>query len=154
MNLRDQQEDVLPFSIRKGEVSDLEDIARLHRTDIGRELDLGRLSQYLADFPSVVAEATECGLIAFAFTTTFAPDILELANILVSNKWRNHGIGSQVLEKVEELAEERFSAIILVNSMLYSTFGKKRPAAAFYKRAGYENILQTSGSVVFSKSLL
>jgi GNAT superfamily N-acetyltransferase len=105
-------------------------------------------------FPSAIAQATGCGLIAFAFTTTFAPDILELANILVDSNWRNHDIGSQLLQVVEELAKERFNAIILVNSMLYSTVGKKRPATEFYRRAGYESILQTSDSLVFSKSLL
>jgi GNAT superfamily N-acetyltransferase len=92
--------------------------------------------------------------VAFAFTTSFAPDILELANILVGSNWRNRDIGSQLLEMIEKLAQEHFLAIILVNSMLYPTVGKKRPATEFYIRAGYEGVMHTSKSVVFGKSLL
>jgi GNAT superfamily N-acetyltransferase len=138
---------------RIGGVSDLDAIAQLYRTQLGREPDLARIGQYLEEFPSAIAEVAGFGIVAFAFTTRFAPDILELANILVDANWRNRAIGSQLLELIEDLAKESFSAIILVNSMLYSTVGKKRLASDFYLRAGYQNILKTPSSFVYSKPL-
>ena len=153
MSPRARQESTPSPSIREGGLRDLDGIASLFRSDLGREPDTNRIGQHLTGFPSAVAEADGFGLVAFAFTTSFAPDILELANILVSSKWRDHDIGSRLLEKIEKLAQEDFSAIILVNSMLYPTAGKKRPATDFYLRAGYEGVMQTSNSVVFGKSL-
>jgi GNAT superfamily N-acetyltransferase len=140
-------------TIRVGGISDLEAIAQLYRIQLGREPDLIRIGHHLEEFPSAIAEVPGFGVVAFAFTTDFAPDILELANILVDANWRNRAIGSQLLELIENLAKERFNAIILVNSMLYSIVGKKRPAGDFYLRAGYQNILKTPSSSVYGKSL-
>ncbi len=152
MDIDNQKTSAQKLSIRSGGISDLEAIAHLYRTQLGREPDLDRIGQHLEGFPSAIAEVTGFGVIAFAFTTDFAPDILELANILVDSDWRNHNIGSQLLDVIENLAKERFNAIILVNSMLYSIVGEKRPASNFYLKAGYQNILRTPSSVIYGKS--
>lgn len=139
--------------IRKASVLDIDAIADLYRTQLGRDPDIARITDYINNYPACVAEVPNTGTIAFVFTTRFGPDVLEIANILVSSQWRNKEIGANMLGVLESYAKDKYSALILINSMLYSTVGKKRLAENFYLKCGYKIMLKTDNSIVFGKNI-
>jgi len=107
---------------------------------------------HISQFPSAVLVAADA-VAGFVYTTDFAPDILELANIFVAPEHRNGGHGEELVAYVEAAAKEQFSSIILVNSMLYTSAEQKRPATRFYTRLGYKIIGSTQYTNIFYKEL-
>lgn len=130
----------------------MEGIFTLYRQQLLREPDIVRIRRNIALFPSFVATAGG-EIVGFIYTTDFAPDILELANILVAPEIRGLGIGGDLLMELEKTASRTFAAIVLVNSMLYSFNGEKKSAAGFYCRHGYQAIFGTQESAIFAKAL-
>jgi GNAT superfamily N-acetyltransferase len=134
---------------------DLEAVAALFRAELGREPDLERLTGWTSAHPAAVLEELAPSgrvLVGFAYSCGFAPDVLELANIVVSARLRGCGAGSRLLEHLAHLARVSYAAIILVNSDLYASAGK-RDASSFYERAGYERVATTPSTQVFFKQL-
>jgi N-acetylglutamate synthase-like GNAT family acetyltransferase len=130
----------------------LQGIYSLYRRYLAREPNEPRIAMHISQFPSAVLVASDA-VVGFVYTTDFAPDILELANILISPEYRNQGYGEELVAYVEATAEEQFSAIILVNSMLYTSAEQKRPATQFYTRRGYEIIGSTQYTNIFYKKI-
>jgi len=132
---------------------DLPAIFALFRDELGREPTPALTTVWVRDFPSAVAEDDEA-LVGFAYAKRFAPDVLELANIVVSADRRGAGLGQLLLAHVEATAVADYGGIILTNSDLYAD-GKtaKRPATAFYLRAGFELLAATAATRMFYKAL-
>jgi len=138
--------------LRRGEVDDAAGISALHVRETMRSCDPKWVAGHLRDYPSVVAH--DGGrLVGFAYASQFAPDILEILNILVASDYRGKGIGSRLIRAIEESTAGCFGAILLVNSMLYTGPPDKRPATAFYRRLGYNCVLSTDSSNLFAKVL-
>lgn len=133
---------------------DLSAVFEMYRTLMTMEPDEGRVRRNTSRFPSLVAELEAGEVIGFAFSTDFAPDILELANILVVPEYRNLGLGQSLVKHLEQKAiAEGFRTIILVNSLLYPSSTGKRSAESFYKRLGYRSIPSTESSKVYARHL-
>jgi len=127
-------------------------IFSLYRRYLAREPNEPRIAMHISQFPSAVL-VTADAVAGFVYTTDFAPDILELANIFVAPEYRNGGHGEELVAYVEAAAKEQFSSIILVNSMLYTSAEQKRPATRFYTRLGYKIIGSTQYTNIFYKEL-
>lgn len=141
------------LKVRAAQVSDLKAVSEMYRDELRREPSVDKIAAHIRDYPSAVAEE-EGSLIGFCYTSNFAPDILELANIVVSGERRNAGVGSRLLEHVEVQAVARFAAIILINSDLYPQGeSKKRPATQFYLRHAYRILTATPDTRIFFKDL-
>ena len=139
-------------SIRPALQRDVDPIIGLYYSYTGRELGKERVKDSLLDYPSFVAQQRGT-VVAFSYTNKFAPDILELLNIYVEPQYRSRKIGAELLRETEREAQQRYGAIILVNSILYDTAEPKEPATAFYARNGYKILLETRDSKVFGKNL-
>jgi len=141
------------LQVRTAQASDLNAILHMFRDELKREPRVARTAARIKDLPSAVAEDNG-SLVGFCYTADFAPDVLELANIVVSSDWRNSGVGGRLLAHVEAQASSTFTAIILVNSDLYPD-GKseKRPATNFYLSHDYRMIAATQGTRIFFKDL-
>jgi GNAT superfamily N-acetyltransferase len=124
----------------------------MYRQHLGREPDEMILAQSIEQYPSAILLHTP-GLIGFTYTKRFAPDILELANVVVALQYRNQGYGEQLVRYIEIAATPRYRGIILVNSMLYASAVPKRPAANFYHRLGYHDVAATSDTTVYYREL-
>jgi N-acetylglutamate synthase-like GNAT family acetyltransferase len=130
----------------------LKEIYSLYRRYLAREPNEARIAMHISQFPSAVLLAADA-VVGFVYTTDFAPDILELANIFISPEYRDREYGEELVAYVEAEAREQFSSIILVNSMLYTSAEQKRPATRFYTRCGYEIIGSTQYTNIFYKKL-
>lgn len=117
-----------------------------------RELDPGVVQRRVEAYPCFVI-IKDSELIGYAVSASFAPDILELLNIYISEEYRQKGLGSRLLTAFEEEAKHKYAAIILVNSGLYENKNEKRSARTFYLRNKYELIKTTGDTNVFYKSL-
>lgn len=137
--------------IRTATVDDFAAIATLHERDNGHPTDPNALRASLRDYPAAVAEHNDT-LVGFVFCGRFAPDILEVRNLLVATQHRSTGLGARLLQHIETRASTGWNAVILSNSDAYQTPGK-RPATAFYLRNGYTNVWSTPTTRVFRKTL-
>jgi GNAT superfamily N-acetyltransferase len=146
---------VLPDSLvcRSGAIADVPDITRLFGDEIGSPPVVELLRQHVEEYPSIVAEADQM-FAGFILTRTFAPDICEVANMLVAPRLRSRGVGAKMLGALESLLPVSVTALILGNSMLWPTAsGEKRSAEPFYSRHGFAVAFRTSHSVVMAKTL-
>ena len=132
---------------------DARSVMDLHLEQLGRSLDGQRVHRLLSSYPSLMAEA-DGRLVGFAYSDRFAPDVVELANILIARELRCEGLGSRLLSAFESVAGQHFSAVILANSDLYEDHrSEKRSARSFYERAGYSAVFATPDSEIFTKHL-
>jgi GNAT superfamily N-acetyltransferase len=115
-------------------------------------MDIGKIFDAISRFPCVIAK-NDVNLIGFAFTSRFAPNILEVLNIFVSEDFRRKNIGTMILKKLEEQAFKITDAIILVNSILYRSNKKKRLADKFYLKNGYKEVFHMSGTKIWLKPI-
>jgi GNAT superfamily N-acetyltransferase len=144
---------VAVVQIRRAEVADVPQIAELCRVELTGEPDVDQIADWVQRYPAVAACAPGGTLVGFCYSNVFAPDILELDNLLVARGWRDRQVGARILCTWERHVAGRFKAVILVNSMLYPSATTKRPAVAFYLRHGYTAVLRTEASCVLTKSL-
>lgn len=142
------------ITIAPGAAADVAEIAYLYGRGSGRHADAIRIARNMRLFPSFVARSLDSTMVGFVFTVDFAPDVLELANIFVLPANRSRGLGASLIRRVEAAARSRgFVCIILVNSMLYPATYEKRPATELYRRLGYDILVDTGPSKIFSKRL-
>jgi GNAT superfamily N-acetyltransferase len=139
-------------SIAPTQPEHLPGIFALYRRYLAREPNEARIAMHASQFPSAVLTLGE-QVVGFVFTVDFAPDVLELANILIDPAHRLHGHGERLMAYVEAASKADFSSIILVNSMLYTSAEQKRPATRFYLRLGYRLIAETQYTNIFYKDL-
>jgi GNAT superfamily N-acetyltransferase len=90
-------------------------------------------------------------LVAFFYGRPFAPDIVEMQNMLVAASHRRLGLGRRIVEHAETaLREAGFRAAVGANSVLHRGTTPERcmAARAFWLRMGWRIVLATGGSVV------
>lgn len=137
---------------RKIEEEEIVDLISFFKFHTGRELSKKRVIEAVRSFPSCIG-IIDNEIVGFAYTLSFAPDILELANIYVAPKYRNSFYGTSILFFLENDSILDFQGIILVNTSLIENEDEKRPALNFYIRNGYNLIASTDSSKVFYKKL-
>jgi GNAT superfamily N-acetyltransferase len=140
------------LGLRPGTTADAEAIRSLQVRELGRDLVAERARGLIQDFPSVVLDEDD-ELAGFAYSVELAPDILQLANLLIARRLRGAGLGAAILSELERVASPRYASIIAVNSSLYAPFAREADAGGFYAAAGYELVHETSRSRIFAKAL-
>ena len=141
--------------LRRGEPADAVAIADLIRRENNRPADAAEIAISLASAPSVVAvEGRE--LVGFFYGRPFAPDIVEMQNMLVAASHRRRGLGRKMVARTEdELLRAGYRAAIGANSVLHRGASPERcmAARAFWLRMGWHIALATGGSVVLVRWL-
>lgn len=128
-------------------------VMNLHRTVLRRgTLPRGYLVSLIDQNPAFLA-LSGVDVVGFVYTRQFAPDILEVLNIVVADDFRSRGVGTAMLRAVETAAVPGFTALILVNSQLYVGTPGKRDASAFYQRNGFRLLYSSGPSNIFIKDL-
>jgi GNAT superfamily N-acetyltransferase len=146
----DRARSAAAVSLRPGRAADAPAIAELIRRENHRPADILAIARSLASAPSVVAlDGGE--LVAFFYGRPFAPDIVEMQNMLVAASHRRLGLGRRIVEHAETaLREAGFRAAVGANSVLHRGTTPERcmAARAFWLRMGWRIVLATGGSVV------
>jgi GNAT superfamily N-acetyltransferase len=137
--------------IRAADAGDLDAIAALFERENERPPNREFIAACVEYYPSAVA-LQDGKALGFIYCQRFAPDILEIANLLVAGDSRGMGVGSGLLAKVETLADTEWASLILVHSLLYPHPPRRSPAA-FYGRHGFAAIHRTAASTVYAKAL-
>lgn len=147
------------IELRAGTGEDAPLVVQVYFAGSNRRNDVVRVANFLDTLPSSLA--FDAGhLIGFCFCKSFAPDILELANLFVAASHRGRGVGSQLVMHLESqitspwrAITSPWRAIILTNSMLVEGVPNKRPAVRFYERLGYRSVWSTGPTEVLMKSV-
>lgn len=137
-------------ALRPGRPADAPAIADLIRRENHRSAEIVAIAQSLASAPSVVA-LDRGELVAFFYGRPFAPDIVEMQNMLVAASHRRRGLGRRIVEHAETaLREAGYRAAVGANSVLHRGATPERcmEARAFWLRMGWRIVLATGGSVV------
>ncbi len=142
-------------TLRPGRPEDAPAIARLIRRENHRPADEEAIAASLASVPSIVAEEDEA-LVAFFYGRPFAPEIVEMQNMLIADSHRRRGLGREMVARIEDdLRAAGFRAAIGANSVLHPGTTPERcmAARAFWVRMGWRIVLSTGGSVVLVRWL-
>ena len=126
-------------------------VAAVHEAENQRPADRAYIQQCVSGHPSAVA-LSEGRVAGFAYTRTLAPDLLLLSNILVAADFRGLGIGTRLLQYLEQEASRDWSSILLSNSDLWEHPPRRSPIE-FYLKHGYQKIWQTPNTQVMAKLL-
>lgn len=137
------------LSIRKGTSSDALDVCESFQLFLNRPGDITYIKNALEKYPSALAFSGDM-LIGFAYCGFMSPDLIELANISLHPEARNSGVGTKLLQFLEEEAAQSYDAILLTNSDLYEG---KRNASNFYIRNRYRLVAGTGKTKLFWKDL-
>ena len=141
--------------LRPGRPGDAPAIADLILRENQRPADTDAIAASLASAPSVVAlEGDE--LVAFFYGRPFAPDIVEMQNMLVAERHRARGLGRKIVGRAEDdLRRAGYHAAVGANSVLHPGTSPERcmVARAFWIRMGWRIALATGGSVVLVRWL-
>lgn len=137
--------------IRPASPADLPAIAALFEEENGRAPNHAYIGACLESYPGAVAIEGD-RLEGFIYCNHFAPDILEVANLMVDTAARGMGLGSRLLDEVEHLARGTWASLILVNSTLYEHPPRPSPAG-FYLKQGFAVIHRTAATAVYVKAL-
>jgi GNAT superfamily N-acetyltransferase len=133
--------------------ADLDAIARLFERHTGRPADQATFERWIDTAPSAVAR-DDGDVVGYAVCQRFAPDVVELAALLVEPSHRGQGIGMGLVDAVEAGASTHgFAAIVVVTSDGYEVVGEKRSARPFYERRGYSALIETDQTVVLGRHL-
>ena len=141
--------------LRAGTPADAPAIADLIRRENRRPADEPAITASLASAPSVVAVDGD-ELVAFFYGRPFAPDIVEMQNMLIAARLRRRGLGRLMVARLEdELRAAGYRAAIGANSTLHRNTTPERcmAARAFWLRMGWHIVLATGGSVVLVRWL-
>ena len=141
----------LDIEISTRQFADFMPIIRLYEQQTGRILNRQIVRGQLANHPCAAAFITG-RLIGFIYTRSAAPDLLEIDNIYVAEGFRDSGIGSALLMRIEDEAQQ-YTAIMLIDSMLYDYRFTKRSARTFYVRNGFVEVWSNANTSVYIKTL-
>jgi len=136
---------------RKISLDDVEAVAELHESQNERPADRAYIRECISNFPSSACFSGQ-RMIGFAYTASFAPDILNLTNLLVDDDHRGRGVGTLLLADVEEQARAGWAGLILTNSELLHRPSRPSPLP-FYAKHGYSILFQTEHTSVLIKRL-
>lgn len=138
----------MSIELRKATASDINAMDALYHPYAGRHINRPRITEAVAEHPSVVAlDASQ--LLGFSYCFRFAPDILELANIYIDKQVRSDGLGSRMVAYLRQQLKPGIKAIIAVNSDLYAVRDGKRRPDNFYIRNGFRIVTTTNESTVY-----
>lgn len=137
--------------IRAAGIDDLDAVAALFERENGCTSQRDFIAKCLEHYPCALA-LQDGHLQGFIYCQRFAPDILEIANLLVAEACRGMGVGSRLLAEVERLADTEWASLILVHSLLYPHPPRRSPAD-FYGKQGFTPIHRTSASTVYAKAI-
>lgn len=141
--------------LRPGRPADAPAIADLIRRENRRPADVDAIAWSLASAPSIVAHEGD-ELVAFFYGRPFAPDIVEMQNMLIAERHRGRGLGRQIVERIEDdLRHAGYRAAVGANSVLHRGTSPERcmAARAFWVRMGWRIALATGASVVLVRWL-
>ncbi len=134
------------------ERADLPAVGVLFEIHTGRPADLDLLSSWMAEWPASAARRGGA-LLGYAVCKGVAPDIAEVASLLVDPEARDDGVGSRLVTHVEEACRDQGAqAMVAVTSDGYEVVGEKRSARPLYERLGYRLILETSATSVMGRA--
>lgn len=143
------------LTIRPGAAADAAAIAGLIRRENHRPADEAAIAASLASAPSIVAlEGDE--MVAFFYGRPFAPEIVEMQNMLIAAAHRRRGLGRAMVARIEDdLRAAGYRAAIGANSVLHPGATPERcmAARAFWLRMGWRILLATGGSVILVRWL-
>ena len=142
-------------ALRSGRPEDAPAIAELIRRENHRPADPDAIRMSLATAPSVVALEGD-DLVAFFYGRPFAPDIVEMQNMLIARRLRRRGLGARMVARSEDdLRNAGYRLAIGANSILHPGANPRRcmTARAFWLRMGWRIALATGGSVVLVRWL-
>lgn len=141
--------------MRPGGPDDALAIAALIRRENRRPADVAAIATSLGTAPSILAfDGPE--MVAFFYGRPFAPDIVEMQNMLIAQSHRRRGLGRAMVARIEDdLREAGYRAAIGANSILHPGATPERcmAARAFWVRMGWRILLATGGSVVLVRWL-
>lgn len=133
---------------------DLGAIEDLIRQELGREPNKKYISDCIATDVSMVAYMGD-RLIGFLYCQEFSPDIIEIANLLISKNMQRLGVGARLVDSFEKAAIGKYNGVILLNSSLYDNdIDHFVSAAGFYLKCGYSLVAETRHTKIFYKELL
>jgi len=141
--------------LRPGMPEDAPAIADLIRRENHRPVDQEAIAGSLASVPSIVAVDGD-EMVAFWYGRPFAPDIVEMQNMLIAESHRRRGLGRAIVDRTEDdLRAAGYRAAIGANSILHRGATPERcmAARAFWLRMGWRILLATGGSVVLVRWL-
>lgn len=144
-----------PTALRAGAPRDAAAIAALIRRENHRPADEAAIAASLASAPSLVAVEDD-ELVGFFYGRPFAPDIVEMQNMLIAARHRGRGLGRRMVARTEQdLRDAGYRAAIGANPVLHPGTTPERcmTARAFWVRMGWHIILATGGSVVLVRWL-
>lgn len=143
------------LTMRPGGPDDALAIAALIRRENRRPADVAAIATSLGTAPSILAfDGPE--MVAFFYGRPFAPDIVEMQNMLIAQSHRRRGLGRAMVARIEDdLREAGYRAAIGANSILHPGATPERcmAARAFWVRMGWRILLATGGSVVLVRWL-
>lgn len=145
------------ITIRPARAEDRGEIMMLYDRETCRHMDADRIRRRLEQLPAIVAhEGNE--LVGFIHARRFAPDVVELSQMVISTRLRGRGLGSAMAAAMERaLVDAGFQAAVFSNSWLHpgNTPENSRRARAFWRRQGYWEVLETDGgaTAVYAKRL-
>jgi GNAT superfamily N-acetyltransferase len=141
--------------IRLGVPGDAEGIAALIERENHRPADRAMIARRLADVPSAVAEQRG-ELVGFFYGRRFAPQIVEMQNMLLARRIRRQGVGRRMVEVTENaLYEAGYRVAIGANSLLHPQANPERctAARAFWLKMGWRIALATGATVLLVRWL-
>lgn len=127
---------------------DLPGVDGLFRAHTGRPADLALLRTWIDAWPSAALEV-DGSLHGALVCCSFAPDIAEIANVLVAPDARGAGVGTALVTHVIDEARRRgLRSLVTVSSSGYRVLGPKRSARPFYEAQGFEAVWSTGATDV------
>jgi ribosomal protein S18 acetylase RimI-like enzyme len=137
-------------TIRRGVPADAPAVAALIRRENHRPADEDAIARSLSAAPSVIAE-DEGEVVGFFYGRPFAPDIVEMQNMLVAERFRGRGLGRRMVDVTEDMLRAAgYRAAIGANSILHRGTSAERcmAARAFWLARGWRIALATDGGSV------
>lgn len=135
-------------TIRTLDESDLAAVDGLFRAHTGRPADLDLLRTWIDGWPSAALEV-DGSVRGYAVCCSFAPDIAEIAAVLVAPEVRGDGAGTALVAHVIGEARRRgLRSLVTVSSSGYEVLGPKRSARPLYEAQGFETVWTTGATDV------
>lgn len=132
---------------------DLRAVGELFTGHTGRPADLEAMARWMADAPAAAARRGGM-LIGYLIGKRFAPDVVELASLLVHPDHRGHGVAGALISEVEQLSvAQGYAGAVVVTSSGYQTLKPKAATAGLFERHRYRPVLSTAITTVLGRNL-
>ena len=139
--------------IKNLSVDDIGEMRSIYLSYLDTGLPVERLKYLIEKFPAKGAFENN-KVVGFCYTNDFAPDILSIANIFISEEHRSKGLGEKILNEIfSEAKKLKYVSAILSNSDLYDTKLEKKSPNSFYTKLGFHILFQTTNTIVYLKNI-